>query len=342
MKKYLASLLVVIVIVPQVVFAAWWNPISWFERIRTFFYQPKIENVENIQEKENISTSTTSSSDNQDANQAIKLQQKALEEERTKIEAQKAVLRIEQQQKEATRLAEEKENAAKKQAEILAQAAQVANQTIKTRTLELLADILAKENQYLTDFKQEIASMNANLNSIVYRTDSASQAFRKLTELRRNRLMETKSMMEEELINRQNEKTKFERNNLDSFSNFDPDAYFKNTFNLIASVKSQMDSDKSQYQDYFNKYLSAVSASSQIQQQQSSSANSTYCNGINYSSCPASYNFVCPAGGGAAYCQPVVPVVDTALLEKCQAIMDEPVSTSVIAGLLRNAGCPGY
>jgi len=34
-----------------------------------------------------------------------------------------------------------------------------------------------------------------------------------------------------------------------------------------------------------------------------SPANSTFCNGTNYSSCPAGENFVCPGDGGTAYCQ---------------------------------------
>ncbi len=351
-NKILVLILVILIAIPQVTFAAWWNPVSWFERIISFFNQPKIEQSISSQEEEdkNISTTTIPSLDDQNKIEGNQIKEKTevqkTEETRLKNEARVAELRLKQQQEEAERIAREKEAATKKQAEILAQAAQIANQATKTRTLELISDILLKLNQLLTDTEQEIAKSNTNLDSTANRADSASQTFRTLTINYLGGLTFSKPGLQQVINNKKAEKSKFEQNSLESFVNFDPDTNFKETLSLLASLRSQFESQKAEYQGYFNTYLNNLSAATQVQQQNNYSTNTvpkgTYCNGTYYSSCPASYDFICPASGGSAYCQPTTPPVDTALLEKCQAIMNRTVSTTIIIGELRAAGCPGY
>ncbi len=129
---------------------------------------------------------------------------------------------------------------------------------IKVQTISLLTRIISDLRTLDSEQTSEIARISGILNSLVNGNDSASDLLRKLSILRRDRLVTGQGALRLYISNVEDIQQKMEAKEATSFLSFSPENTFADSVNFIDKTKVAFQKDTANYDDNIRKYLSIL------------------------------------------------------------------------------------
>lgn len=165
MRK-LAPVLLLALLIPQVAFAAWWNPFSWIQKVFNRL-EPKIETLD-TQEVELDETKEKEAFNDDEVFDSVK-------NDRARFEAEKKVLDT---YNESIRISEEKLRQQKIETERLVEEAKQADLRRRVLESEVVREAEKKEAEALANkLQEESASKSVEMNRIILGDISCSRWF---------------------------------------------------------------------------------------------------------------------------------------------------------------------
>ena len=127
------------------------------------------------------------------------------------------------------------------------------------------SQIFINLNELLNDYNslnlqntEEINRMNNNLNALIGYYDESSNLFRKLTTLRRDRLINAQNLLKPLINNNKLLKKGLESYEINKFASLNLDSFFIDESNFLNQVNASFVKDKNSYDDSARTYISIL------------------------------------------------------------------------------------